>query len=183
MKLTSLILPYLISASSHHMEFCIFKLIPDLLVGFLFFIGLISAFLPIIPSSMIIWLGIFIHKMWTGDQSISWTLFAILTGLAILTQLIDWGFAYWGARKFGGSWRGGLGAILGLIIGPFIFTPLIGIIIGPIIGAIFAELLGGQRLRHAGKAGLGTIVGGLIAFVLKLSILCFMIGLFYFYTL
>lgn len=165
------------------MEFFLFHVVPNLIVGFLFLIGFVAAFLPILPSSMIIWLGIFIHKMWTGDQSISWSLFAFITVLAIVTQLIDWFFTYWGARKFGGSWRGGVGAILGLFIGPFIFTPLIGIIIGPIVGAIIGELLGGQHLRRAGKAGLGTVVGGLIAFALKLGIICFMIGIFYYYTL
>jgi len=165
------------------MEFCVFQLIPGLIVGFLFFIGFIGTFIPLIPGTMIIWLGIFIHKMVLSDESLSWSLFAILTGLAILAQLIDWFLTYWGARKFGGSWRGGLGAILGLFAGPFIFTPLVGIFLGPIIGAIIGELLGGHSMRRASKAGLGTIIGGFIAFTFKVAVNCFMIGIFYYYTL
>lgn len=164
------------------MEFFVFSVLPGLIAGFLFLIGFIGAFLPLVPSTMIIWLGIFIHKMWTGEQSISWNLFILITVLAVVSQLLDWFFAYWGARKFGGSWRGGLGAILGLFVGPFIFTPLVGIIIGPLIGAIVGEVAGGKRFRHAGKAGLGTVIGGLIAFAFKVAINCFMIGIFYYYT-
>lgn len=165
------------------MEFCVFQLIPGLIVGFLFFIGFIGTFIPFVPGSMIIWLGIFIHKMVTGDESLSWNLFTVLTGLAILAQLIDTFLTYWGARKFGGSWRGGLGAVLGLIVGPFIFMPLVGIILGPIIGAVIGELLGGRSVRRASKAGLGTVIGGFIAFIIKVCINCFMIGIFYYYTL
>lgn len=165
------------------MEFCVFQLMPGLIVAFLFFLGFIGTFLPFVPGSMLIWLGIFIDKMWMGDESISWGLFSILTGLAILTQLLDWAFTYWGARKFGGSWRGGLGAIIGLFIGPFIFTPFVGIILGPILGAIIGEVLGGRNMRRASKAGLGTVIGGLLAFVFKVAINCFMIGIFYYYTL
>lgn len=142
-----------------------------------------GTFLPLIPGTMIIWLGIFIDKMWMGNQSISWNLFAMLTGLALLAQLLDWSLTYWGARKFGGSWRGGIGAIAGLIIGPFIFTPFLGIFLGPILGAIIGELLGGRPMRRATKAGLGTVIGGLLAFIFKVAINCFIIGIFYYYTL
>lgn len=165
------------------MEFCVFQLMPGLIVAFLFLIGFFGTFLPLVPGSMLIWLGIFIDKMWMGDESISWGLFSILTALAILTQLLDWALTFWGVRKFGGSWRGGLGAILGLIIGPFIFMPFIGIIVGPIVGAILGELLGGWNMRRASKAGLGTIIGGFLAFASKVTINCFMIGIFYYYTL
>jgi len=50
---------------------------------------------------------------------------------------------------------------------------------GPVLGATVAEVLGGSHIRVAGKAGLGTIVGGLVAFAFKLAIVCFMIAGFY----
>lgn len=162
------------------MDFWLYHALPAIVIAFLFLIGFLGSFLPIIPAVVIIWLAILIDKLWTGDNSVSWNFFLIATALMIFSQVLDWMCTYWGVKKFGGSWKGGLGAILGLIFGPFIFTPLFGLIIGPIIGAILGELLGGKELHHAGKAGFGTIVGGLLAFVIKLAIVCFMIGGFYY---
>lgn len=97
----------------------------------------------------------------------------------MLTQVLDWIFTYWGAKRFGASWKGALGALIGLIICPFILTPIIGLILGPIIGAILGELIGGRHIKHASKAGLGAIIGNLVAFVFKFGIVCTMIVGFY----
>ncbi len=164
------------------MDFFLFHILPAIVIAFLFLIGFLGSFLPIVPASIIVWFAILIDKLWTGEDSVSWNFFWIATALMVFTQLLDWVCTYWGVKKFGGSWKGGLGAIIGLILGPFVFAPmpLFGLIIGPIIGAILGELLGGKPLHHAGKAGFGTIIGGLLAFVLKLAIVCFMIGGFYY---
>lgn len=167
------------------MDFWLFHVLPAIVVAFLFFIGFLGTFLPVIPGIVIVWFAILIDKLWTGDNSVTWNFFWIATALTIFAQVIDWVCTYWGVKRFGGTWRGGLGAIIGLIAGPFVFAPmpLLGLIIGPVIGAIVGELIGGQRLRHAGKAGFGTIIGGLIAFMIKLAIVSFMIGGFYYSVL
>lgn len=162
------------------MEFWFLQLIPGIVVGLFFLVGILTAFLPVIPATVIIWIGILIHKLWAGDHSVSWNFFLLATALTLLAQVLDWACTYWGARKFGGSWRAGLGALVGIIAGPFILTPLPGLVFGPVIGAVAGELIGGKQLRHASKAGFGTIVGGLIAFILKFAIACFMIAGFYF---
>lgn len=162
------------------MDFFLYHILPTIVIAFLFIVGFFGSFLPIVPATIVVWLAILIDKLWRVDASVSWNFFWIATALMILAQALDWTCTYWGVKKFGGSWKGGLGAIIGLIIGPFIFTPLFGLIIGPIIGAVLGELLGGKEFRHAGKAGFGTIVGGLLAFVLKLAIVSFMIGGFYY---
>lgn len=164
------------------MDFWLYHFLPAIVVAFLFIVGFFGAFLPILPGVLIVWFAILIDKLWTGDESVSWNFFWIATALMILAQIVDLICTYWGVKRFGGSWRGGLGAILGLIIGPFVFAPmpLFGLIIGPIIGAILGEVLGGMRLRRASKAGFGTVIGGLLAFVIKIAIVCFMIGGFYY---
>lgn len=164
------------------MDFFLFQALPTIIVAFLFLIGFFASFLPIIPATVIIWLAILIDKLWTGEDSVSWNFFWIATALMIFSQILDWVCTYWGVKRFGGSWKGGLGAILGLIFGPFVFAPmpLFGLIIGPIIGAILGELLGGKQFHHASKAGFGTIIGGLLAFVIKLAIACFLIGGYYY---
>ena len=110
----------------------------------------------------------------------SWTFFIIATSLTILAQGLDYLCSYWGAKRFGASWQGGLGAVLGSIVGIFFFN-LIGLIIGPITGVILVEFIRNRNILQAGKAGMGTIVGGIAAFIAKFTLACIMIVGFYIY--
>lgn len=144
----------------------------------LFVIGFIGSFLPILPGNAIAWLGILIHKMLLGNASVSWTFFWIATALAILAQVLDLLFTYWGARHFGASWQGAAGGVLGGIIGAIFFN-LPGLILGPIVGVLAVEFTRNQDLRAATRAGIGTIVGGLLAFTAKLILTVVMIAGFF----
>lgn len=148
-------------------------------VAILFFtVGFVSAFLPVVPGSAIAWLGIVIHKLWLWDNSVSWTFFFIATGLVLFVQLVDIACTYWGAKRYGATWRGALGAVIGGIIGAIVFN-IAGLILGPIVGAVVGEALGGSTWRKAGKAGLGTIVGGIVAYFIKLGATAGLIGGFF----
>ena len=150
------------------------------IVVILFLCGFAGSFLPVLPGTFIVWLGIFIHKIWLGDASVPWTFFWIATALTLLCHVLDPACAYLGAKKFGATWRGALGAVLGGVAG-IIFFNLAGLIIAPIVGAILFELQNNRNLKQAGKAGAGAIVGGLAAFALKLVFTCIMIAGFFFY--
>ena len=136
----------------------------------LFLVGFIGSFLPILPGAVIIWAAILIHKLWLWDQSVSWTFVSIATGLMIAAVLADYACTVWGAKKFGASWRGGLGALLGGFLGLFIPPQILMIFVGPFVGAVAAEYLGGTFAKPALKAGMGTIVGGLVAFGVKIGL-------------
>ncbi|HQU09212.1 MAG TPA: DUF456 domain-containing protein [Opitutales bacterium] len=138
--------------------------------------------LPFIPGSIFVALGILIYKLMVPQSPLSWTFVCVAIGLSILSQVIDMLTTVWGTRKFGGSWAGVIGAILGLIIGPILLTPFIGIFIGPFLGAVIGELVAGKCFYHATKAGWGTVIGGLVSFVLRFTIVCGLIG-YTFFTL
>lgn len=144
----------------------------------LFAAGLIGTFLPVVPCPFLVWLGIFIHKLVLGDASVSWTFFGIATALTLIAQALDYLCSYWGAKRFGASWQGGLGAVAGGILG-VIFFNILGLIIGPIAGVIIVEFIRNRNIYQAGKAGLGTIVGGIATFIAKFAIACIMIVGFY----
>ena len=165
------------------MEVLLTFYLPIVVVGFFFMLGTLGVFVPILPAAFLIWGGILLHKLWVPEHSLSWNVFLWISGLALLSQMLDWVFIYWGARKFGASWRGAIGALLGLIIAPFFLTPIAGIVLGPIIGAVVGELLGGRTIGEAGKAGLGAIIGGFLAFVFKLGIIFLMMVIFYYSVL
>ena len=151
-----------------------------LVVWSLFIIGLLGTLVPILPGIPLIWCGILVDKLWMGADSVSWTFVLVTGAITVLAQVVDYYLSYWGVKRFGGTWRGGVGGIIGLVVGIFLPPPLFWIIFAPIIGAVAGELLGGSSLREAGKAGAGTIVGGIVAFVLKIFIGIAMIVAFLF---
>lgn len=159
--------------------------LPLIITSLIFLIGLVGCFVPIIPGSLLIFGGILLHKLWAAGPTISWV-FVIIVGVITLFILVaDYLLAYLGAKRFGATWKGGLGAFIGAVAGPFLLSPLLGIgillgiIIGPILGAIIGELWGGNHLQGAAKAGFGTIVGGMASLIMKLVLSFFMISYFY----
>ena len=80
----------------------------------IFLIGLATSLLPGVPGSLIVWSGVTIHKFWMGDASVSWNI-VIMTGIIMLVgQIADFGMGVWGARKFGATWKGAVGALIEL---------------------------------------------------------------------
>lgn len=147
----------------------------------IFMFGLVGSLLPVVPGSFIVWLGVIVHRLWMGaDASVTWKI-VILTGiLTLFGQIVDFLMGIWGARKFGASWKGAVGAFVGAFVGFFVPPPLFWLIVGPIAGAVVGELAAGRTFREGGKAGVGTVVGGIIAFALKFGISMCVIVLFFF---
>ena len=144
----------------------------------IFLIGLVSSLLPVIPGSLIVWGGILVHRLWMGEDSVSWTI-VLLTGfVTLIGQLADFVLGLWGARRFGATWKGALGAFIGAFVGFFLPPPLFWLIVGPIIGAVIGELAAGRSFRDGGKAGIGTIVGGIVAFAFKFGLSVCVIAVF-----
>lgn len=137
---------------------------------FIFLIGIAFTLLPVIPGNLLVWAGVLAHKLWLGDDSVTWK-FVILAGiLTLIGQVADLVLGVWGARRFGATWKGAVGAFLGAFIGFFIPPPLFWLIVGPVIGAIVGELASGRSLRDGGRAGIGTILGGIVGFAFKFGL-------------
>jgi len=100
----------------------------------------------------------------------------ILVVLALLSLAMDYAATAYGSKKMGATWRGMVGAILGLVVG-LLFGPL-GLVLGPLVGAIAFEMIGGRDWKEAAKAGLGTLIGLVLGAVGKLAFCVTMMGLF-----
>lgn len=149
------------------------------LTSLIFLIGLATSLLPVVPGSLIVWSGVIIHKLWMGDASVSWNI-VIITGIIMLIgQIADFVMGVWGARKFGATWKGAVGALLGAFVGFFLPPPLFWLIVGPVIGAIIGELLAGRSFKAGSKAGFGTVVGGIVAFALKFGLSVCVVAIFF----
>ncbi|WPJ97304.1 DUF456 domain-containing protein [Coraliomargarita algicola] len=146
----------------------------------IFMIGLAGSLLPVVPGSLIVWLGVIVHRLWMGaEDSVTWKIVILGGVLTLLGQLADFVMGVWGARRFGATWKGAVGAFVGAFVGFFIPPPLFWLIVGPILGAVIGELAAGRSFRDGGKAGIGTVVGGILAFALKFGISVCVICLFF----
>jgi uncharacterized protein len=138
--------------------------------------GLIGSILPVIPGIPVILVAAIGHRLYFGAHSINDTVMVILIVLTLISIALDFLAGMFGANKFGATWRGAVGAIIGGIVGLFFNLP--GIILGPFIGATLFELLGDREWEKAVKAGLGATVGLLAGIVGKFAIGVVMILLF-----
>jgi len=146
----------------------------------IFILGLAGSLLPVVPGTLIVWAGMITHRLWIGaEDSVTWKIVIIAGVLTLLGQVADFVMGVWGARKFGASWKGAVGAFVGAFIGFFVPPPLFWLIVGPILGAVIGELAAGRTFRDGGKAGIGTVIGGILAFALKFGISVCVIALFF----
>ncbi|HAQ99735.1 MAG: DUF456 domain-containing protein [Limisphaerales bacterium] len=120
-------------------------------------IGAVGSMLPAIPSTPVVFLAALGHKIYFGDNSISYLILAILGAITLFSLVMDYIASLVGARKLGATWRGVAGALIGGILG--LFLGPWGILIGPFIGALTFEMMGGRQFEEASKAGFGALLG------------------------
>lgn len=138
--------------------------------------GLAGLFLPAIPGSPLIFIGLALAA-WADRFAYAgfWTL-AVLALLALLAFGVDIWAALFGAKKFGASKYAGAGAFLGAVVGLLLGFP--GIFFGPFIGAVGGELLARKNLKQAARSGIGAALGLVLGAALKLALGLTMIGIF-----
>ncbi|HEY9173785.1 MAG TPA: DUF456 domain-containing protein, partial [Verrucomicrobiae bacterium] len=108
--------------------------------------------------------------------SVSTPVLLVLVLLACVSMGLDFAATALGAKKFGATWRGAAGAVVGGLIGLFFALP--GIILGPFLGATLFEMLGDKEFKHAPRAGAGATLGLLLGVIGKFSLCVIMIALF-----
>lgn len=143
------------------------------LIGFclsiaIIMLGLIACAIPIIPGHLIIMTGIIINYLLYPGQitPLSWWTWVILSLITIFSFIVDNILTGVGAKKFGGSTKGIIGAVIGLFIGGFFFP--FGIILGPFLGALIFEIIWDRKeIKTAVSAGIGATLGNLASMVAK----------------
>ncbi|MEM7144077.1 MAG: DUF456 domain-containing protein [Verrucomicrobiota bacterium] len=149
-------------------------------IGTLMIAGLVGTALPVLPGTIIILLAAVLHYAFIGPpHSIEWTGFIILLLLVVLSYIVDFAGGAVGAKWFGATKWGAVGAIVGAVAGMF-FMPF-GLIIGPLVGAIIAEIIFAKRnWKPATKSGVGSVVGTAGGIAGKVTIALVMIAWFLF---
>lgn len=138
--------------------------------------GLIGSILPMLPGTPLVLIAAIGHRLYFGEASVSNLVLGILVALTLVSLVFDFLASMLGAKKFGATWRGVVGAVIGGVVGLFFSLP--GIIIGPFLGAMLFEMLGDKEFKKAVHAGVGATVGLLLGIAGKFSVGVVMIILF-----
>ena len=131
--------------------------------------SIVGCVLPVLPGPPLAYAGIlllhFTDKIhFTTHQLVIWLV------VVVVLQVVDYITPLLGSKYSGGTSFGNRGCIAGTILGMF-FMPW-GLIIGPFVGAIAGEMMGGQDLAQAIRAGIGTLLGYLFGTLMKV-VVCF----------
>jgi uncharacterized protein YqgC (DUF456 family) len=139
-------------------------------------IGFVGSILPGLPGAPLILVAAVGHRLYFGASSASNVVLVVLVVLVLLSLLLDYLASMYGAKRFGATWRGVVGAAVGGLIGFFFGLP--GILLGPFVGAMLFETIGGYEFKKAMRAGLGATLGLLAGVIGKCAVCAAMIGLF-----
>ena len=131
--------------------------------------GIAGCVLPVLPGPPLAYAGMLLLHLtdkvhFTTPQLVIWLV------VVIVLQVVDYITPLLGSKYSGGTSFGNRGCMAGTLLGLF-FMPW-GVIVGPFIGAVVGEMLGGQDLSYAIRAGIGTLLGFLVGTLLKV-IVCF----------
>jgi uncharacterized protein len=138
----------------------------------LLLVGLVGTFLPALPGPVMIFLGAVFHvtastyALKNPDAGMHWVGFSVLTVLLALAIFVDFASSVVGAKYFGATKWGSIGALVGGILGLFFSLP--GLILGPIIGALSFEMMFAKReWKPAAKSSWGTLLGTGVGLIVK----------------
>jgi len=145
-------------------------------VGLLFLAGLVGSVVPWMPGPLFILAGALLWAIATDFAGIGPGRLVILGVLAALTLLLNFVVGALGARRYGASRWGVVGAVVGGIVG-LVMGPL-GLVGGTVVGAIAGEIMRGADVEGGIRSGFGALVGLLAGLVADLVIAVTMIGLF-----
>ncbi len=141
---------------------------------FLSFVGLVY---PIIPSVLVIWLGVVIYHFGINPDELSWISWTMLVLLTIFLFVADYLANLHFVDKAGGSKWGMRAATAGLIIGSFVYPPF-GIIIVPFALVLIAEMMQKKTFQESIKVAVATLIAFLSGTLAKAVVQLIMIVVF-----
>jgi uncharacterized protein YqgC (DUF456 family) len=146
----------------------------QLLLAAVMFLGLLM--IPFgLPGTWIIAAAALGYQILVPD-SISMLTIAVVFGLAVIGEVLEFTLSAKYTRKYGGSRRASWGAIIGGMIGAFVGVPvpLVGPVLGAFAGAFIGAFLGeysrGGEQGTAPRVATGALIGRAVAAAMKVAI-------------
>lgn len=139
-------------------------------------VGIAGTVLPGLPGAVLVLAGLALAAWIDGFARVGLGTLAVLAALTAATYALDVVATAAGARRFGTSWWGVLGAVVGTLAGLAFGLP--GLLVGPFLGAFAAELIARRDVGQAGRAGVGAWLGLLLGTAARLGLVLAMVGIF-----
>ncbi|PTI40869.1 DUF456 domain-containing protein [Staphylococcus casei] len=139
------------------------------------FVGLIK---PIIPSVLVLWVGFLIYQFGFHNGHLSWIFYVSMILFTVFILVADFLMNKYFVNKFGGSKMSEYAALVGVIIGCFVFPPF-GIIIIPFVAVLIVEMIQEPNLAKALKASFGSVVAFLASSAAQAFIMFIMVVWFF----
>jgi hypothetical protein len=154
-------------------------------IGTILFVAVLlaGAFLTLlgIPGTLLILLDAVIYSAATGWQRLPWGFLLVLAAIAAVAEVSDNIISAVGVRKYGGSSKGMVWALLagltGALVLGVVLSPLgvVGAVVGPLVGGVLGGFAGGyayeraqgRSIEEARKAGMGAVWGRIAGTMLK----------------
>src|SRR5256885_13771467 len=109
--------------------------------------------------------GVVAYGALTGFRTVGIATMAIVLGLALLGELVEWWVGFGLTERYGGSRRSGWGALAGGVVGAMVGVPVpivgsvIGAFLGAFAGAALFEYTVSRTATVAVRAGWGAVLG------------------------
>ena len=148
-----------------------------LIAGLTVAIGLLGIALPALPGVPLVFVGLLIAAWADGFAHVGAGMMTVIGLIAALSVVADLASTALGASRFGATRSGVAGAIIGSVIA--LLTGQIWLVlIAPLFGAILGEYLSNRDPKKAVRAGVGALVGMILAGAAKYALAITMIALF-----
>ncbi|WP_342388453.1 DUF456 domain-containing protein [Salinicoccus bachuensis] len=142
-----------------------------------FVIGFLGLIFPVVPSVLMFWLGFLVYHFAVNSETLSWMFWIIVFVLTVLVLFSDFIANSYFVKKYGGTKRGEYAAIVGVVIGMFLYPPF-GIIFVPFVLVLIVEALNSKDFNQALKASVGSLLAFLSSAVFNAVVYVLMVAWF-----
>jgi len=148
-----------------------------LIAGLTVVIGLLGIALPALPGVPLVFVGLLLAAWADGFTHVGAGMLTVIGLLAALSVVADFAATAFGAARFGATRAGVAGAVIGSGIA-LVTGQIWLVLIAPLLGAILGEYFSNSDPKQAVRAGMGALVGMVLAGAVKYAIAITMITLF-----
>jgi uncharacterized protein len=143
----------------------------------LMLVGAVGAVLPALPGVVLVLAGAILGAWIDGFTKVSVWIVVVIGVLAVIAWVSDYVATVMGAKRAGASKLALIGAALGTVLG--IFAGVVGVLFLPLVGAALGQYISEKNSKNAAKVGIATWLGLLVGTIVKLTLVCVMLGLFW----
>ncbi|MFD2830318.1 DUF456 domain-containing protein [Corticicoccus populi] len=122
-----------------------------------FILGFVGVVVPVIPSVLMYWVGFLVYHFLINSDELSWMFWIIAFVLTVIVLISDFIANSYFVKRYGGTKKGEAAAIIGMIVGMFVYPPF-GVIFVPFIFVLVIEFIGSRNFDQALKASIGSLL-------------------------